>query len=230
MAAKGSPSARSARPKASAPGSSCRRATPRRCRRIWPRSAPWRRRTPWRSLGSTGRASRRRARRAWQRHAAPALARAEPGRDRLAVASRDDPLSNRVFTGYEDIVAPCCAARNQLVDRPWRIRSIGRRARAEGLRSRRAGVGRQDRGMGPPPPRIEARDALPEPTPDREPPDREPSLRRARRRDAPSPARTRPASRRRGRTAGRPPARRRSARPRSAPCSAPSPCPAAPPG
>jgi hypothetical protein len=83
----------------------------------------------------------------------------------------------------------------------------------------------EDRGMGRPPPRIESRGALLEPAPDRKP-----CLRRARRRDAPSPARTRPASRRRGRTAGRPPARPRSARPRSAPCSAPSPCLAAPPG
>lgn len=213
MADKYSPSARSARPKASALGKSCRRATPRRCRRIWLKSAPWRRRTPRRSLGSTGRASRRRAQRARQRHAAPALARAEPGRDRLAVASRDD-LSRTASSPATRTSSPsCCAARNQLVDRPWRVRSIGRRARAEGLRSRRAGVGRRRQGNGTP-----------------AAPDREPCLRRARRRDAPSPARIRPASRRRGRTAGRPPARPRSARPTSAPCSAPSPCPAAPPG
>jgi hypothetical protein len=46
---------------------------------------------------------------------------------------RDNWLSNRVFTGYDDIVAHCCAAWNDLVDQPWRIRSIGRRSWAEGF-------------------------------------------------------------------------------------------------
>jgi transposase len=45
---------------------------------------------------------------------------------------RDNWLSNRVFTGYADIVAHCCAAWNDLIDQPWRIRSIGRRSWAEG--------------------------------------------------------------------------------------------------
>jgi hypothetical protein len=40
-------------------------------------------------------------------------------------------LSNRVFKGYDDIVAHCCAAWNDLVDQPWRIRSIGSRDWAE---------------------------------------------------------------------------------------------------
>ena len=40
---------------------------------------------------------------------------------------RDNWLSNRVFNGYDDIVAHCCAAWNDLIDQPWRIRSIGRR-------------------------------------------------------------------------------------------------------
>ena len=39
---------------------------------------------------------------------------------------RDNWLSNRVFNGYDDIVAHCCAAWNDLIDQPWRIRSIGR--------------------------------------------------------------------------------------------------------
>ena len=56
---------------------------------------------------------------------------------------RDNWLSNRVFTGYDDIVAVftgyddivahCCAAWNDLIDQPWRIRSIGRRTWAEGF-------------------------------------------------------------------------------------------------
>jgi transposase len=35
---------------------------------------------------------------------------------------RDNCLSNRVFTGYDDIVAHCRAAWNDLIDQPWRIR------------------------------------------------------------------------------------------------------------
>ena len=46
---------------------------------------------------------------------------------------RDYRLSFRVFKGFDDIVAPCCAAWNDLVDQPWRIRSIGKRAWAEGF-------------------------------------------------------------------------------------------------
>jgi transposase len=46
---------------------------------------------------------------------------------------RDNWLSNRVFTGYDDIVALCCAAWNDLIEQPWRLRSIGRRSWAEGF-------------------------------------------------------------------------------------------------
>ncbi len=46
---------------------------------------------------------------------------------------RDNWHSNRVFKGYDDIVAHCCAAWNDLVDQPWRMRSIGKRAWAEGF-------------------------------------------------------------------------------------------------
>jgi putative transposase len=38
---------------------------------------------------------------------------------------RDNWLSNRVFTSYDDIVDHCCEAWNKLVDRPWTIMSIG---------------------------------------------------------------------------------------------------------
>jgi transposase len=40
---------------------------------------------------------------------------------------RDNWLSNRVFTSYENIVALCCEAWNDLIEQPWRITSIGRR-------------------------------------------------------------------------------------------------------
>jgi transposase len=46
---------------------------------------------------------------------------------------RDNHLSNRVFTGYDDIVAHCCAAWNDLIEQPCRIRSIGRREWAHGF-------------------------------------------------------------------------------------------------
>ena len=38
---------------------------------------------------------------------------------------RDNWLSNRVFKSYDDIVALCCEAWNNLIDRPWKIMSIG---------------------------------------------------------------------------------------------------------
>lgn len=40
---------------------------------------------------------------------------------------RQNWLSNRVFTNYDDIVAHCCEAWNKLIDQPWRIMSIGLR-------------------------------------------------------------------------------------------------------
>jgi hypothetical protein len=40
---------------------------------------------------------------------------------------RDNWLSNRVFRGYDHIVAHCRDAWSELKDQPWRIRSIGRR-------------------------------------------------------------------------------------------------------
>ncbi len=40
---------------------------------------------------------------------------------------RDNWLSNRVFKSYDDIVALCCDAWNNLTDRPWKIMSIGMR-------------------------------------------------------------------------------------------------------
>ncbi len=46
---------------------------------------------------------------------------------------RDNLLSNRVFKDYEDIVAHCCNAWNELTDQPWRIMSIGLRDWAHGF-------------------------------------------------------------------------------------------------
>jgi transposase len=40
---------------------------------------------------------------------------------------RNNWLSNRVFTSYEDILAHCCYAWNRLIEQPWRIISIGTR-------------------------------------------------------------------------------------------------------
>jgi transposase len=46
---------------------------------------------------------------------------------------RGNRLSNRVFRGYDDIVAHCSDAWNELVEQPWHIKSIGRRSWAEGF-------------------------------------------------------------------------------------------------
>lgn len=40
---------------------------------------------------------------------------------------RDNWLSNRIFTSYEDILDHCCPAWNTLIDQPWKIMSLGRR-------------------------------------------------------------------------------------------------------
>ena len=40
---------------------------------------------------------------------------------------RDNWLSNRVFTSYDDIVDHSCDAWNRLIDQPWKIMSLGYR-------------------------------------------------------------------------------------------------------
>ena len=40
---------------------------------------------------------------------------------------RDNWLSNKVFTSYDNITAHCCDAWNKLADQPWHIMTIGRR-------------------------------------------------------------------------------------------------------
>jgi len=40
---------------------------------------------------------------------------------------RDNWLSNRIFENYEAIVDACCNAWNRLIDKPWKIMSIGLR-------------------------------------------------------------------------------------------------------
>ena len=45
---------------------------------------------------------------------------------------RDNWLSNRVFTSYENLLDHCCHAWNTLIDQPWRIMSIGLRDWAHG--------------------------------------------------------------------------------------------------
>ena len=46
---------------------------------------------------------------------------------------RDNWLSNRIFKSYEDIVALCCQAWNNLIDQPWKIMSLGTRKWAHGF-------------------------------------------------------------------------------------------------
>jgi len=46
---------------------------------------------------------------------------------------RDNWLSNRVFTSYDDILDHCCHAWNRFVDQPWIIMSIGLREWAHRL-------------------------------------------------------------------------------------------------
>jgi transposase len=45
---------------------------------------------------------------------------------------RDNWLSNRIFSSYENVVDQCCLAWNRLIDQPWRIMSIGLRKWAHG--------------------------------------------------------------------------------------------------
>ncbi len=46
---------------------------------------------------------------------------------------RDNWLSNRIFSSYDEIVAISAEAWNKLIDQPWRIMSIGRRKWAHGF-------------------------------------------------------------------------------------------------
>jgi transposase len=46
---------------------------------------------------------------------------------------RNNWLSNRVFTSYENILDHCCYAWNTLIERPWRIMSLGMRSWAHGF-------------------------------------------------------------------------------------------------
>ena len=46
---------------------------------------------------------------------------------------RDNWLSNRVFTSYEDILDHCCEAWAKLADQPWRIMTLGLRDWAGGF-------------------------------------------------------------------------------------------------
>ncbi len=39
----------------------------------------------------------------------------------------DNRPSNRIFQSCDDIVALCCEAWNKLIERPWKIASIGMR-------------------------------------------------------------------------------------------------------
>jgi putative transposase len=56
---------------------------------------------------------------------------------------RENWLSNRIFRGYEDILALCCDAWNRLTNRPWKIMSIGLRDWAHGFRSAQVSITRK---------------------------------------------------------------------------------------
>jgi transposase len=45
---------------------------------------------------------------------------------------RDNWLSNRIFSCYDNVVDHCCYAWNKLEDQPWRIMSLGLRDWAHG--------------------------------------------------------------------------------------------------
>ena len=58
-----------------------------------------------------------------------ALAGAERAGEHLAVHAAElaVQLSNRIFTGFDNIVDLCCDAWNRLTDQPWKIVSIAYR-------------------------------------------------------------------------------------------------------
>lgn len=45
---------------------------------------------------------------------------------------RDNWLSNRIFSSYDDILDQCCHAWNRLTEQPWRIMTLGLRQWAHG--------------------------------------------------------------------------------------------------
>ena len=45
---------------------------------------------------------------------------------------RDNWLSNRIFTSYDNLVDHCCYAWNRLAEQPWIVMSIGLRDWANG--------------------------------------------------------------------------------------------------
>jgi hypothetical protein len=72
----------------------------------------------------------------------PELNPAFAKRSRFAVAQgveniwafmRDNWLSNRIFTSYQNILEHCCQAWNRLTDQPWRIMSIRMREWVNGF-------------------------------------------------------------------------------------------------
>ena len=53
---------------------------------------------------------------------------------------REDWLSKGAFGSCDDIVTLSCEAWNRLIDRPWKIMTIGLRGRAHGSRSVQVGM------------------------------------------------------------------------------------------
>ncbi len=46
---------------------------------------------------------------------------------------RDNWLSNRIFTSYDNLLDHCCHTWNKLIDQPWTIMSLGLRDWAHGF-------------------------------------------------------------------------------------------------
>jgi hypothetical protein len=46
---------------------------------------------------------------------------------------RENWLSNRIFTSYDDLLDHCCVAWRKLTDQPWHIMAIGLRHWAHGF-------------------------------------------------------------------------------------------------
>ena len=64
--------------------------------------------------------------------AAATIARVEPGGECLAIHARQLVVEPDLQS-YEDIVALCCQAWNNLIDQPWKIMSLGMRKWAHGF-------------------------------------------------------------------------------------------------
>ena len=64
----------------------------------------------------------------------------QPGRKRPTQFRRGNYRNDRIFSGYDDIVALCCHAWNKLIEQPRVIIPIDNRKWAHGFRSAPVGI------------------------------------------------------------------------------------------